>query len=431
MTATGKVLNDACLSVGRELFKCCVPFRDCILELDEVYASRTGQSLIKTTGLFDGSPDPLEKDPLGDPWPISITLPALTMVQVALVDTLAALGVKPDVVVGHSAGETAVLYASGSASKAMTLEVAIARGQAMSLLEGHGGAMAAISCSPEDLQRIVDEVKAELGEGTLDLGCFNSASATVVSGLETHTNLVVKKAIDAGILSRELPTRVPVHSEMMALCRSEFLDLIGDVFSRHVVQQPTVKVYSTVTGQLFQGTFDAEYMWNGTLGPVLFSSAITALHSDHSRATYVEIGPHPVLVSYVSTMVEKNNILCPLRRRRAPTPQADVTELLSAVGKLIVDGHNCVNFDVLSGVSNFSGTLPPYPFASRTVPWRIDTQEIARELQERKGPLNYPQLHVNVRTHPELADHVIKDEPIMSAAGFMEMVCSSNAYSTY
>ena len=45
-------------------------------------------------------------------------LPAITMLQLALVDALAAAGVAPDAVIGHSAGETAVLAASGSASLA-------------------------------------------------------------------------------------------------------------------------------------------------------------------------------------------------------------------------------------------------------------------------------------------------------------------------
>ena len=109
--------------MGRELFAVCTPFRESILDLDQVYASIVGESLLETTGLFtDTGSD--QTDTLRDPWPIAITLPALTMLQLALVDALAAIGVKPDVVVGHSAGETAVLSASGAASKAAALELA-------------------------------------------------------------------------------------------------------------------------------------------------------------------------------------------------------------------------------------------------------------------------------------------------------------------
>ena len=51
--------------------------------------------------------------------------------------------------------------------------------------------------------------------------------------------------------------------------------------------------------------------------------------------------------------------------------------------------------------------------------------EIIRHRQNRNGPLNYPQLKINSQTHPALAEHVIKGEPIMPAAGFIEMVRGS------
>ena len=220
--------------MGRQLFKACAPFRQSILELDKVYASATGVSLIDTTGLF-AADLPEGTDSLGDPWPIAITLPALTMLQLALVDTLAAVGVRPDAAVGHSAGETAVLYASGAASKAAALELAIARGRALSLVEDAKGTMAAVSCSPKDASKIIDEVNAELGAGVLAIGCYNTPGAVTLSGAESHIDLAVAKAAAAGIFARKLKTRVPVHSEMMELCRAEFEGLVADVFARHAV----------------------------------------------------------------------------------------------------------------------------------------------------------------------------------------------------
>ncbi|KAH9833093.1 thiolase-like protein [Rhodofomes roseus] len=90
-------------NTGREMFRTCAPFHDTVVDLDRVYARMTGKSLITDIGLLDGSD---ARDSLGDLWPISATLPALTILQIALVDTLRAIGVKPDVVVDHSAGET-------------------------------------------------------------------------------------------------------------------------------------------------------------------------------------------------------------------------------------------------------------------------------------------------------------------------------------
>ena len=47
--------------------------------------------------------------------------PLCTAIQIALVDTLAALGIQPDAVIGHSSGEIAGAYAAG----ALTAEEAI------------------------------------------------------------------------------------------------------------------------------------------------------------------------------------------------------------------------------------------------------------------------------------------------------------------
>ncbi len=410
--------------MGRDLFRTCAPFRASIIELDGVYKAATGSSLIEL-GLFTETVTDT-KDPLGDPWPIAITLPALTMLQLALVDTLAAVGVTPDIVVGHSAGETAILSASGSGSKELALEVAIARGRAMALLEQASGTMAAVSCSPEDAAVIIAEVHAELGEGTLTVGCYNTPAAVTLSGAESHIDLAVKKASAAGVFARKLRTRIPVHSDMMALCQAEFEKLVQDVFARYPTSAPTVETYSTKTGGLYTEAFDAQYYWDGTVGPVRFTEAITALAATHKHATYVEIGPHPVLTSYISSMTEKNTLItCPLRRQRAPEPGAEAAEFLTALGKLVVAGHNGVNFDALTGGAKLVGKVPQYPFAPKTVPWRMQTAEIVRQTQHRNGPLNYPQLQVNIQTHPDLADHIIKEEPIMPAAGFIEMVRSS------
>ncbi len=392
--------------------------------MDSVYATVVGASLINTTGLFIESAGSAS-EPLGDLWPIDIVLPAITMLQLALVDALAAAGITPDIVIGHSAGETTVLAASGSASKAMALEIAIARGRAMSLVEGAQGTMAAVSCSPEEADRIITEVHAELGAGILEIGCYNTPFAVTLSGSETHVELAVKKAGAAGVFARKLRTRVPVHSALMELCRTTFQRLVEDVFARHSLASPTVETYSTKTGQLFEDAFDAQYFWDGTIGPVRFTQAITALTAKHKHATFVEIGPHPALSSYISAMTQKNTLVtCPLRRQRAPESGADTVEFLTTLGKLVVAGYNTIDFDSLyGGATKFSRTLPPYPFAPKTVPYRISSPAIVKQLQHRNGPLNYPQLEVNIHTHPELADHVIKGEPIMPAAGFIEMVC--------
>lgn len=354
-------------TVGRELFRTSAVFRKSILELDAIYKSVLGQSLIELTGIFDGA---RPSDPLGEIWPIAITLVSLTMLQIALFDTLAALGIKPDVVVGHSAGETPVLYASGAGSRALAMELAIARGKAMSLLETEKGTMAAVSCSPERTAEIVEGVLSELGPGTLEVGCYNAPGAVTLSGHENYVERAVKAASDAGIFARRLRTRIPVHSAMMEHCEEEYKRLVEDVFSRYRVSPTTVETWSTKTGALQESLYDAEYYWDSTRGPVRFTEAVQGIAQKHPHAIYVELGPHPVLTSYVSAITEQKTaaVVCPLRRPRSSERQpVETGALLEAIGKLVVAGYTRVEFDALFGTAPAPvDVLPAYPFARIT-----------------------------------------------------------------
>ncbi|EPQ57833.1 polyketide synthase [Gloeophyllum trabeum ATCC 11539] len=369
---------------------------------------------------FDKDP---HEDVLGEVWPIAITLPALAMVQIALFDTLVSLAIKPDAVIGHSAGETAMIYASGAGSKALALELAIARGRAMSALEDADGAMAAVNCSVDQVRDIIATVIAEAGFGPLEIGCYNTPEAVTLSGKASHINLAVQVAEGRGFFARRLRTKIPVHSAMMDLCQSEYQRLVQDVFARYTVQAPSIDVYSAESGEAFTKIFDAQYFWDNTRGSVRFAEAVKALQFKYSTAIFVELGPHPVLSGYVSSMVGKDSpVLCPLRRPKKGQPAVELQGLVEFVGKLVVSGYHSVDFNVLSACDQEGQVTPlPYPFARRDVPYVAATPEITRQRQNRNGPLNYPQLQVNVNTHPALAEHVIKGEPIMPAAGYLEM----------
>lgn len=392
-------------------------FRSSILEMDQVYRDVCGESLVEKTGLFDQIPN---SEKLPEPWPIAITLPALAMLQIALFDVLTALGTKPDIVLGHSAGETAVLYASGAGSKAMAVELAIARGQAMSTIEANNGSMAALSCSPETAQEFINESGVDL-----DIACYNTPNAVTLAGLSPSLDKVVEKAEAAGIFGRRLRTNIPVHGSMMEACQVEYRKLVEGVFERYSTTAPSIATYSTSSGKLMNSTFTPDYFWDSARGPVLFSDAIQSVLKDHTSASYIEISPHPVLTSYLDSL---NNgsavIVCPMRRAKPGQDEPEVYHLLDALGKLVVAGHDCVDFDILNGTNGeeVGHLLPRYPFVPKKVVLTIQPSAVTKGLQSsRNGPLN-PHLQINAVSHPQLAQHVIKAEPIMPATGFLEMV---------
>jgi acyl transferase domain-containing protein len=410
--------------VGRGLFKTSRIFHDTVLALESVFYRETGESLIHNYGLFDHMVPVKSFDEI---WPIAITLPAITMLQLALFDTLVHLGIEPDYVIGHSAGETAVVYASGAASREMAMELAIARGRGMSSMEAQDGTMAALACTAERAEEFIYTIKAQGVIGTLQVACFNSPDAVTIAGTTAAIDNVVELAKAQGVFATRLRTKVPVHCDMMAKCEREYRGLVSAVFAKHTVGTTSIPVYSSLSGNHFTDTFTADYFWDNTIGPVRFSQAMEALSAKTGDASYVEIGPHPVLASYINSLATQGSLtLAPLRRPGKTTiknTNIELISLLSSVGQLACSGYNPINYAALAGCgAKLLDTLPRYPFSPRQWPIWIPSVTVSRYQQPRNGPLNFPQLRINTQTHPSLAQHSIKGEPIMPATGYIEMV---------
>lgn len=408
------------LLMGQSLFIASEVFRNTVLELDQVYENVTGHSLIKTTGLFDSS----FPSSLPAVWTVEHTLPALCMAQIALFDLLASVGVMPNILVGHSAGETTMLYASGAGSKAMALEVAIARSKAMKMTESLGAGMAALGCGYEEAAKIVARV-SDKSNGVLEIGCYNSPEATVVSGIIQ----LVQKAIDVaqaeGYFARQIQTLTPSHSSLMDHCREVYCDGVREVFDRYPGPHvPVIPCYSTVAGHgKFIYEFTPEYMWSNIQRPVHFHQTISAILRDTPGAAFVEISPHPALSPYISSVgVSPSAVVCPMRRpaKNSPTP-VELSAFYSSLGVLTTIGVNSIDLTTLYGRASRDPTHDiPYPFTRRQFPLRIDGP---REIPFARG--GYPLLlRMNAKTYPDLAEHVINGEPIVPAAGFIDMVCN-------
>lgn len=141
--------------------------------------------------------------------------------------------------------------------------------------------------------------------------------------------------------------------------------------------------------------------------------------------SFIEITPHPVLSSYISSMCsESSNVLCPVRRPKLQSRLSEHREFLEFLGKFTSAGHNNLNFTTLNGRACYDTkiTLPSYPFLKKQFPLYPATSGLIKQIARRNGPINHPYLKVNKDTHPILAEHIVRGEPIMPAAGFIEMV---------
>lgn len=131
--------------------------------------------------------------------------PLCTAIQIALVNILAAWGVKPSAVIGHSSGEIAAGYASGAITQAEAISIAYYRGRGTT--DCHlPGSMAAVGLGR-------NEVSQFLQEGVV-IACENSPQSVTLSGDETVLDSVMKEIKIAAphIFLRRLHVEMAYHS---------------------------------------------------------------------------------------------------------------------------------------------------------------------------------------------------------------------------
>ena len=106
----------------------------------------------------------------------------------------------------------------------------------------------------------------------------------------------------------------------------------------------------------------------------------------------------------------------------------EVVDFLQVIGSLLGLGLNTINFQVINATHSLeiSKPLPTYPLAPKPLPLYAENSRMAiKQKRHRKGPLNHEYMAINALTHPDLAQHVVKGEPILPATAFFEMVRTS------
>ncbi|MBM3786692.1 MAG: ACP S-malonyltransferase [Acidobacteria bacterium] len=143
------------------------------------------------------------------------TQPAILTASVAAYRVLAAHGVQPDYVAGHSLGEYSALVAAGAVSFAGAVRTVRNRGRYMQEAVPAGvGAMAALLKLPEGK---LDAILAEAAHGeVVSAANLNSPDQTVIAGHAAAVNRAMELAKAAGARRAVLlPVSAPFHCGLM------------------------------------------------------------------------------------------------------------------------------------------------------------------------------------------------------------------------
>ncbi|MEW2290440.1 type I polyketide synthase [Streptomyces sp. NPDC047841] len=306
--------------------------------------------------------------------------PALFALQVALFRLLAAFGVHPDHLIGHSVGELALAHCAGMLSLEDAATLVAARGRLMQTLPD-GGAMIAVEATEQEAREAVDGLEDRLG-----IAAVNGPRAVVLSGAAAEAERIAERWRVQGRQVRRLTVSHAFHSPLM----DPVLDDFRRVVAQADFQEPRIAIVCGATGASADERLRSPEYWVEHLrGTVRFHDGLTRLRELGTEA-YVEVGPDGVLASLVQRTTSVTTpadpqtapgavrVVTPLLRRDRPEPET----LLTALAVLHVEGTDVSWSPAFGGTGPEPAELPTYPFQRKRY-WLPSAPAEDRPPQER------------------------------------------------
>ncbi|MGB0504906.1 MAG: type I polyketide synthase [Pikeienuella sp.] len=356
----------------------------------------------------------------------AVVQPLIFAIQVALVESLAARGVKPDAVVGHSIGEVAAAWSSGALT--LTDAVYLIRTRSLALEELHGaGGMAAVLNGVPDLKEALDAFDDQLEEGEyISIAADNNPRSSTISGPLDALMRFRGFARKRRLAVKQLDIAYPYHSEAIEPLKERML---GEL-ARLTPDASVIPFVSSALGCQTDGeTLGADYWWQNTRGRVNFQSAIGALTNLGCRC-FVEIGPRPVLKNYVMESAAQAGATI----RYAETMnngRRKTIDMDRIAAQVIAVGGNVDPDQYFGPKLPYRRDLPLTPMC--LVPIRaaaseasVDTNGSLSELHpllgwDESGDLLQWRNHLSIAHRAWLADHAVGGAPVFPGTGYLEI----------
>jgi acyl transferase domain-containing protein/NADPH:quinone reductase-like Zn-dependent oxidoreductase/NAD(P)-dependent dehydrogenase (short-subunit alcohol dehydrogenase family)/SAM-dependent methyltransferase/acyl carrier protein len=401
--------------MGAGLLKSSAPFRAAVTEVDAAFSPLLGWSV------YEAMQAPPET------WPITDSAFAQSMlfaVQVGVVAELAAAGIHPAAVVGHSFGEIPAAYVAGCLSMADAARVVVTRNQLQAPLAGKGG-MAALGVGAGQARKILADY-----EGRLELAGINSPQDVTLTGEARALDQMAERFDETGVFFRRLDVDYPFHSRLLDEGREDMLTTLADL-----KPGPSRMLFaSTVRGQVLDGDqLDAKYWFDGARDPVLFEQAVRAL-AERRFGVFVEIGPHPVLRTYLSRSASAVDGVPPAvlptltRGHEDPAVFGEIAARVLAAGAEVDWRHwfpapgRVVSLPAPAWqrLRHWSGEPDWWPY-------RVDARSDSHPLLSARLSVVDPTWEATLSPAqvPWLADHRVQGQVVMPGSGLIEMMLAA------
>jgi phthiocerol/phenolphthiocerol synthesis type-I polyketide synthase C len=355
---------------------------------------------------------------------IGVIQPAIFAVQVALAALWRSWGVEPEAVVGHSMGEVAAAHVAGALSLDDAAQVICGRARLLGRLDRRG-AMVAAELSVAEAEELIADQQSQVA-----VAACNSHRSTVLSGDPAVLTDLVTTLQQRGRFCRWVEVDVASHSPQMNALRADLTAALAGIRPAAAA----MPMYSTVTANLLaDGALDAAYWVENLCSPVRFSAAVRRLLG-RGRDTFLEVSPHPILLSAVREDAEDLGRTCwllPSMRRDDPGRAT----MLTSLGTLYTRGQP-VAWEQLHPRGGRCVAAPSYPW-QRDRFWLEGTATsdgpagpVISDRPVWRGPLRssvhpqmvFAEIEVGTELMPALADHRVDGSVVVPAATLLELV---------
>jgi len=273
------------IGMGRALADTHAEARDTFAAADAAFdaaaAAAGGRTL--SSIIFDG---PKEQLTLTE-----ITQPAILTVSIAAYRVLAANGLRPAFVAGHSLGEYSANVAAGTMSFEDAVRIVQRRGRYMqeAVPAGQGAMAAILGLDAATVQRACDE--AANGD-VVSPANINGAGQIVISGSAAAVARAGERAKALGARRViALDVSAPFHSALMRPAEARLEPELRDL----AAHEPAMPIVANVDAKPKAQAWSAiDALVQQVSAPVRWEEVVQRLASDGVR-TYVEVGPGTVL----------------------------------------------------------------------------------------------------------------------------------------